>query len=61
VGKKPAAFHRKAEAGWRLISPVLDRRFGWQSIEAIVDLNGLEVLDIPGQVFRTLQFLRTLI
>ncbi len=57
MGQITAALHRKAEAGRCLLTPVLNRGGGRQTIEAIVNFNGIEVSDIPAQVFRRLEAL----
>src|SRR5947209_7935600 len=54
VGQKPATLDRETEVGWGLLAPTLHRRFGREAIETIVDLDSLEMTNIPGKVLRRL-------
>ena len=48
--EEAAAFYGEAKTWWRVITPVLDCRFGWEAIEAVIDFDGVEMTDIPREI-----------
>src|ERR1051326_9360527 len=51
MGNVPAGFHGKDEAGRRLVTPQFKGLPAWKAVKGIVDLDGLEVLDVKIQHF----------
>src|SRR6266550_7035683 len=58
VGDIAAALDRKEEAGWGLIAPGLKTLARRLPVEGVVELDGVEVLRIEGEVLSRRQLLR---